>query len=678
MNAQWQSPCLNIFKTYKVLSLKESSAFHLKGDTRVSSDNLIKSQKIDITGNIPAQAYLQLPSDAAKDSLNLIGRYFYLNFKPSPNAYFVVHLDLQIANSSITVRLSFSNLFKQFKTSPTWLQIPFLIDSSPGTPDGTADCKIPEGVRSPDKTPWIMFCLDLKKTMAVHLNKKYGGLKAIRICANLSVKSVFTSDIEFNPTLSPTEARKQGFKSNSEAFSPMPREMNFFVQKDQNWDDFYHYIRFPNHKISGPYNVIRRGGMKVVDYFEKENIAPETNISSANTEALSQLKLSKSKQPRKKVPPCHVAELPAIQTENTNKFLATGYEQAETHVFFDNQKTKFSDDELSLAPENQLPKSDFNPEMNITSVFGFANFQKSVNSNQVAINSNSDFYYSAENCIVQMHQNTQKNILLGHSEPVAALTICHSTQILISAQANQGESYSILRAWNIENDAVNCISMVRIPHTDITCLQTSRSGNILAGIGKLKSGVQYFLVWDISGLKKSGDISILAKATIHSSYGVLNGMIVLSDTKILTYGSYTFSDQGQGSAVRVWELKSGSITARNFDILAEPSNCQPDGRDNLRNQYSSTGVNITGGDYDDGMVYVRLVYEIFGGPLSIPMVSEYYTNFNGLKFAKKIVRVVQDFPVAYLGSMCFDRSHPFLYVISIPFFPFFIRFLIDF
>lgn len=77
-----------------------------------------------IVGSIPASNYIQLPNTSSQ-SLGLTGRYLYLLFKPVPGKYFVVHIDVATVDG-LVVRISFSNLFKEFKSTSTWLQFPFV------------------------------------------------------------------------------------------------------------------------------------------------------------------------------------------------------------------------------------------------------------------------------------------------------------------------------------------------------------------------------------------------------------------------------------------------------------------------------------------------------------------------------------------------------------------------
>ena len=94
-------------------------------------DKTLKCTVYRITGSIPAGNYIQLPK-AQSQSLGLTGRYFYLLFKPVPTKYFVVHIDVATQDNLI-VRISFSNLFKEFKSTSTWLQFPFLCNASKGS-----------------------------------------------------------------------------------------------------------------------------------------------------------------------------------------------------------------------------------------------------------------------------------------------------------------------------------------------------------------------------------------------------------------------------------------------------------------------------------------------------------------------------------------------------------------
>ena len=75
-----------------------------------------------IAGSIPAGNFIQFPKSSSQ-SLSLTGRYIYMLIRPLAGKYFVIHLEL-VTSEGLLVRLS-SNLFKEFKSSSTWLQLPF-------------------------------------------------------------------------------------------------------------------------------------------------------------------------------------------------------------------------------------------------------------------------------------------------------------------------------------------------------------------------------------------------------------------------------------------------------------------------------------------------------------------------------------------------------------------------
>ena len=112
-----------------------------------------------VRGPVSAGNYIQLPKTSTQ-SLGLTGRYLYVLFRPLPAKHFVIHLDLctevtswragaaggglalllqsplhghaVYLQDSQVIRVSFSNFFKEFKSTATWLQFPFICET--GTP----------------------------------------------------------------------------------------------------------------------------------------------------------------------------------------------------------------------------------------------------------------------------------------------------------------------------------------------------------------------------------------------------------------------------------------------------------------------------------------------------------------------------------------------------------------
>uniref|UniRef100_A0A4W3JY68 WD repeat domain 90 n=1 Tax=Callorhinchus milii TaxID=7868 RepID=A0A4W3JY68_CALMI len=227
----WQRPYVNIFKHFKVEEWKKSTK---EGDVMSFMDRTLKATVYRIRGAIPAGNYIQLPKTTTQ-SLGLTGRYLYLLFKPVASKYFVVHFDAVTEDSQV-IRISFSNLFKEFKSTATWLQFPFIcgyIIFSFHVLDLVGPA--PVGV------PWICLMMDLQYILSVYLNRRYSHLKNIKLCSNMLVKNIFTSDIIFEPSVTVSKAKREGLVLQD--VCPIPREMAFLAPKGENWHDIYDYIR---------------------------------------------------------------------------------------------------------------------------------------------------------------------------------------------------------------------------------------------------------------------------------------------------------------------------------------------------------------------------------------------------------------------------------------------------
>ncbi|NXN19158.1 WDR90 protein, partial [Indicator maculatus] len=229
--AAWQRPYLNIFKHFRVEEWKRSAK---EGDVATLTDARLKGTVYRIRGSLPSSSYLQLPR-AGTQSLGLVGRYLYLLFRPLPHKHFLVHLDVTTKEHQ-EVRISFSTLFKEFKFTATWLQFPFVC-GAPGDSSGRALVGA-----APADVRWTCLVLDLPSILSLYLSCHYSHLKSIKLCSNLLVRNLCTSDLLFDPGVTFSEARQAGLVRHGVV--PMPREMAFPVPKGQSWHDLYDYIRY--------------------------------------------------------------------------------------------------------------------------------------------------------------------------------------------------------------------------------------------------------------------------------------------------------------------------------------------------------------------------------------------------------------------------------------------------
>ncbi|KAL4676361.1 hypothetical protein H8959_010506 [Pygathrix nigripes] len=144
---------LNVFRHFRVDEWKRSTK---QGDVAVVTDKTLKGAVYRIRGSVPAANYIQLPKNSTQ-SLGLTGRYLYVLFRPLPSKHFVIHLDVSTEVQSPrlgsawepqhpcvpspqgpaapspqdnqVIRVSFSNLFKEFKSTATRLQFPFVLEA---------------------------------------------------------------------------------------------------------------------------------------------------------------------------------------------------------------------------------------------------------------------------------------------------------------------------------------------------------------------------------------------------------------------------------------------------------------------------------------------------------------------------------------------------------------------
>ena len=109
--------------------------------------------------------------------------------------YFVMHFDY-VTSDSLTIRVSFSNLYKSAKITQTMCQFPFVVPASKNTVDDLAGGKGQTG-KSPKSTSWTMFIVDNHTLLKIHTGRQFSHLKSVQMCSHMTLKE-FVQIVKLN------------------------------------------------------------------------------------------------------------------------------------------------------------------------------------------------------------------------------------------------------------------------------------------------------------------------------------------------------------------------------------------------------------------------------------------------------------------------------------------------
>ncbi|XP_043935318.1 WD repeat-containing protein 90 [Protopterus annectens] len=579
----WQHPYVNIFKHFKIEEWKKSTK---EGDVTTMMDKTIKCTVYRIRGSIPASNYIQIPK-VSSQSLGLTGRYLYLLFKPIPSKYFVVHMDVTTEDSQV-IRLSFSNLFKEFKSTATWLQFPFICGAAKGSVyEMTAKTAKQDLVGpAPASVRWTCLMMDLHYILSIYLNRRYSHLKSVRICSNLLVKNLLTSDLLFDPGMSFSEAKHSGVLFHGTA--PMPRDMTFPVPKGESWHDLYDYIRFPSDGSKMPYDSIQKGdpttNFKTVLQKPSSPVRelPRTvNVSKPVQDRVSLIQQITTPKPR----PCPdllvTRSIPEVQLttslplrESYRNSEEDGTEHVETgsadvmtaddggiHVYAHRNNidvtvhrhssedidetvfTKVSRPAKLMVKKGSDHKSiQPDPILKLKNIIGFGGCTYK---SALWTKTHSAVVYPCHAIIVSMDTETgEQRFFIGHTDKISALAFNGSGTLLTSAQTG---NTGMVRIWNFQKGS--CLAVFKTHVHSVSCLSFSNSGKVLCGVGKDGHGKNMVVVWNTSEVKRSGEVMVMAKAHTDVDIQVLK-IAFFDDTRMVSCGR---------DNIRLWRVRSGSL-----------------------------------------------------------------------------------------------------------------------
>ncbi|XP_014980706.3 WD repeat-containing protein 90 isoform X12 [Macaca mulatta] len=547
MARAWQHPFLNVFRHFRVDEWKRSAK---QGDVAVVTDKTLKGAVYRIRGSVSAANYIQLPKNSTQ-SLGLTGRYLYVLFRPLPNKHFVIHLDVSTEDNQV-IRVSFSNLFKEFKSTATRLQFPFVLEAR--TPQRDLVGLVPHGAR------WTFLQLDLQDILLVYLNRRYGHLKSVRLCASLLVRNLYTSDLCFEPAISGAPWAKL-------PVTPMPREMAFPVPKGESWHDRYVHVRFPSDSLKVPSKPM-----------EKSGSPPEAVLLGPGPHPLP-CPVASSKPVRFSVSPVVQTPSPTASSQaplaprpfpevslSQERSEASNADGPRFHSLEPWARVKASDvhtaaagthvlthesTEVPVAFEDAGSCKRFLPDpiLRLKGVIGFGG-----HSTRQALwtPDGTAVVYPCHAVIVVLLVDTgEQRFFLGHTDKVSALALDGSGSLLASAQAR---TPSVIRLWDFQTG--RCLCVFQSPVHVVCSLSFSDSGALLCGVGKDRHGRTMVVAWGTGQVGLGGEVVVLAKA--HTDFDV-------QAFRVTFFDETRMASCGQGS-VRLWRLRGRALRSCPVDL----------------------------------------------------------------------------------------------------------------
>ncbi|XP_065826313.1 WD repeat-containing protein 90-like isoform X2 [Oscarella lobularis] len=527
MSRLWQHPYVNVFKHFGVGEWKKCSK---QGDVTTTMDKSIKSTVYRIQGSIPASNFIQIPR-VLSQSLHLTGSFIYVLFKPIAGKFFVIHIDVTTMDHLIT-RISISNLFKELKATATSLQIPF-IPSSP----------------VPGESRWAFLILDLKSTLTKYQNRRYQCVKNVKLCANLLVKNLFTSDILFDPMIPENVKRRREYAALlREGTMPVPKEMAFPVPKDAaEWLELYDIMRFPDER-----NVVPVAMSTAVAVETTRRLMGEENVAPPLPQASVEKKKKKRKEMTKR-------ELPEVGVNEPVKIEAD--HRGEIHVYAE------SDDDVRIHEEPIENNSSFvqastsrkqnyksltpDPILKLRHVIGYSG---SACRQLLWSHDCCEVVFACHGVIVAMEAvSRQQRFFIGHTQPVSAFSLNSSSTLLASTQSG---SNPVIRLWNFPKG--HSLAIIQSQATSLHAISLSHSGSVLVTVGRDTHGKHFVCVRDVS----SADVTSRKPRHLHSlrisTISKAHTDVHVACLKIAPFDDTRMISCGRDN-VRFWRVKDNTL-----------------------------------------------------------------------------------------------------------------------
>ncbi|CAF3644159.1 unnamed protein product [Adineta steineri] len=527
-NNTWQHPYVNIFKHFDIGSTKKCAK---QGDVTALMDRDLKSTVFRIRGLVPANNYIQFPAQLPNQNLALIGRLFYILFRPIFDKFFSIHIDI-LTHEQHIVRISLSNLYRELKVTQTCIQFPYTSTNT--------------------TIHWTVLCLDLESILLTHMtNQHYHMIKSFQLCGNMMIKNCFSSQYFYEPGLSNHKAKQNGLKCSN--IRSLPRELSYPVGKDESWHNKYDFIIIPNSSSladENSNNVQLQTPRELIQSDEQTSrsltdltLVTQRTISPRDSQVNNWRTTNNPIDRFPSLPTMYEPSLPSASSRNNNDGI---------HLFVNPQtvgdETNF---ELPLSTDRSQQSHLSDPILRLRTVIGLGNSTQNC-TNLLWTQDGNYILYPSNAIVVQMHVETQQQLFfIGHSDKVSAIAFNGNSSLLATIQAGPD---GILRLWKFETR--RCICVVRVPGAcnlhaldfGIRNLSDSSSSLIVVGHGEQPQQSRTIVcVYNTLNAHK-GSIDLVCRTTTDAS---------ITHIRFVPYDSTRFVSIGLDN-IRFWRIKNGN------------------------------------------------------------------------------------------------------------------------
>ena len=481
----WQHPFVDVFKLVKLTEWRLS---HKEGDVTEQIDRSIGKKVYRLQGSVSASNFIQVPKPrCSMKSLGLTGKYIYIQTRVPAGKLFSLHLDLLLLNQKTSqeepFKVSLSNLFKETRTG-TCLQLSLKLSPK-----------------------WSVVCIDVQKLLLELFDCKmtFKELKGLTLCANMTTRGVFTSDILYSP-------------------KTLPKEMSFKGCKVEEWFDNYDWVYLPE-------GCEKENQTQPEPPKKPQTLPKKPQIKKPIKPAKKETK--PVKEETKQVDPEPQALSPPEPIQQTGPLEV---------IEVSHEPTLLTPDPiLKLSKVLNISSTAFTLESAPASVF--SSYPSALTSSTTHI-----LIYSANNIVVLLNPKTgYQHLLFSHTEPISFIKTCQNSKTLVTAQKHQ----SLVLFWNLKSKKLPVPFYVKkvseLKYLDFTC------SNKLVTAGKDEHGRDLLIVYDVSKVFSKKEVSQVCQQLSDFDIKVAKWGIK-DDSRVVTCGK---------GSIRFWKIKGNHLPGTN-------------------------------------------------------------------------------------------------------------------